>query len=214
MARDQITDHSDQAILRLSSFEVEGPNWNKLIRALTGSVQNLETALTQLLDERAISTGVGVQLDGIGTILDVTRITGQSDSDYAAALIGKAAALSAASGTAEQLIQTYLLLLAANTIVSMDLQPATFEMTAVGTEDDGNPTDAVVVAAMREAKAAGVQLILQICIEPCFLWGAEADADANGDIPANTTGFGDDADADGNGDILPGVGGGNLARVL
>ncbi len=209
----KIEDHTDQAIARSPGFTLGSSGLNKIIAALTVGTQAIEDTLDDFLNLQAIGTAEGVQLDNLGTILDLARITGQSDASYSAALLGRAAAISAQSGTTEQLIQTYQLLVDATSIFSTDLQPATFELTAVAV-DDLDPPDVDVIAAMDQAKAAGVLLLLQICVDPCFLWGAEADADANGDLPAASTGFGAEADADANGDILPGVGGGNLARVL
>ena len=209
----KIEDHDDKAIARLTGFTLESPNVQRLVRALTVGTQNIEDVLDDLINKQAISTAEGVQLDNLGTILDLERIPGQSDVSYRTSLLGRAAGLASQSGTAEQLIQIYLLLLDADSVVSIDLQIATFEMTAVGT-DDGSPSDSEVISSMGNAKSAGVQLILQIGIAPLFLWGDESDVDGSGDLPATATGWGDEADADANGDILPGVGGGNFVRAL
>lgn len=211
----KITDQVARAIARNPGFTQGSPNIGKLDTALITSAQRLEDTLDDLINKQALSTAEGVQLDNLGTILNLERVPGQSDSDYAAALLGRSSAISARSGTAEQLISTFLLLTEADSIISTDLYPATFELTAIGPlVDDGVPSDAVLSSSMGDAKPAGVQLILQVDDTPVFLWGAEADTDVNGDLPSNTTGFGDEADADANGDILPGVGGGNWARVL
>lgn len=211
----KITDLVDRAIARNPGFTQGSVNVSRLNTALTNSVQRLEDTLDDLINKRALSTSEGLQLDNLGTILDLVRIPGQSDSDYAAALLGRSSALSARSGTAEQLISTYLLLTNADFIVSVDLFPATFELTAVGSlVDDGVPADLTIISAMDDAKPAGVLLILQLDNTPEFLWGAASDTDANGDLLPSINGFGDDADAGGNGDIAPGVGGGNFARNL
>ncbi len=211
-----ITDHNERAIARLPGFTLESPNINKLIRALNGGKQDLEDVLDDFLRLQAISTSVGVQLDNIGTILDLARVVGQSDASYSSDLLGRAGSLSQ-SGTMDQLLDVYDLLFVPLFIYATDLHPATFQFTAVLGVDSGDPSDAEVIAAMGKAKAAGVEMILQVVVPSlslAFLWGAEADADVNGDLPAAATGFGAEADADVNGDISPGDGGGNLARVL
>ena len=209
----KIEDHDDRAIARLTGFTLESPNVDRLVRALTVGVQDIEDVLDDLINKQALSTAEGVQLNNLGTILDLERTSGQSDVSYRTSLLGRAAGLAAQSGTAEQLIQVYKLLLDASSIISIDLQSATFEMTAVGV-DDGTPSDSDISTSMGNAKAAGVQLILQIGVAPLFLWGDSADADGSGDLPASSMGWGDSADADGSGDILPGVGGGNFVRAL
>lgn len=180
-----ITDHADRAIARSPGFTLESPNLNRLRRALNVGIQNLEDLLDDFLNLQAISTAEGVQLDNIGTILNLARITGQSDAVYAAALLARAAGL-ATSGTMEQLLDVYALLFdpAPIKIYATDLYPATFELTAVlGVgEDDGDPTDAAILTAMGGTKAAGVERILQVVEEAAFLFGDSDDADANGNI--------------------------------
>ena len=219
MAREEITDHAAQAIARLPGFQQEGLNWGRLLRALVGPVQDLETAFAQLLDERSVGAAVGAQLDGIGTILVLTRTGGESDTDYRGRLQGQASQL-AKSGEIETVIAAWRLVWAPVTTVDRvileELQPATIIVTAV-MDDETSPSpsfDAAAAATMEKVVAAGVGIALLVSQSPEFLWGNEADADANGDLVAGPNGFADEADADGNGDIAPGDGGGNFARVI
>ncbi len=103
----KITDHSDRAIARLLGFVLESPNFNKLVRAATVGTQNMEDVLDDLINKQAISTAEGVQLDNIGTILDLERASGQSDAEYRALLQTRAVNLSS-SGTWEILIGAYI----------------------------------------------------------------------------------------------------------
>lgn len=208
-----IDNHAERAIERLPGYQQDGINWGKLLRAAISEIQALEDALDQLENERHLSDAIGQQLDELGTILDEPR-NSRSDDDYRFALQGKAAAL-AGSGEGDRVLDGYLFLLQAISTTITELQPATVELNAIVSDDTFTASeDTAILSAMVGIKAAGVGMILMVCVEPCFLWGAAADTDANGDLPSNTTGFGDDADADANGDILPGVGGGNLARLL
>jgi len=211
----EITDHDVQAKARLPGWLISSTNLRLFYDVLMGSIQTVEGLFIELLNETSLGTAVGVQLDVIGTILGLARTSAtEPDEEYRTRLFGQSAAL-AQSGEPEAVIQAWQLIWTADSVFLTELQPATIELTAFLTTDpDDSDLDVAAEAAMEKVVAAGVGAILQLAVEPVFLWGAEADADAAGDIPANTTGFGDDADADGNGDILPGVGGGNLARVL
>lgn len=214
MAREPITDHSDQAIARLPGFEQDGSNWGKLVRSLVDSIQRIEDTLTDFLDERAISTAVGLQLDGIGTILDLDRAAGESDNSYRIRLQGQASQL-AQSGEIESIIAAWQLIWGSTLTILKEYQPATVEVTAVlPSYVPDAETEAAALASINAVVAAGVGTIAQVVEDPYFLWGDLADVDGSGDLPTSTIGFGDDADADGNGDIAAGDGGGNLARTL
>ena len=217
---DKITDHSDQANARLPGHRQPSVEHSALVRAITVGIQNLEDTLDDFLNKRAISTGEGLQLDNLGTILDLRRITGQSDSSYAAALLGHAASIAADSGTAEQLMRVFKLLTDATKIYAKDLQPATFEMTAVA-DDDLDPTDDDTISALLAGKAAGVQLVLGVVESNEFLWGSVDDVDGSGDLPDDANhGWGSEADRERAGTITyvavgaPAISGGSASSNL
>jgi hypothetical protein len=215
-----ITDHSDRVIARLPGYQEEATNWGKLLRALSSEVQAVEDALNQLENERYLSVAIGQQLDDIGTILNLAR-EGRSDAGYRSALQGQASAL-AGSGEGDLLLDGFLFLTAANSVTIIEYPFATAELAAhVDLDDFTAAEDTAILAAMRQIKAAGVQLVLLVVEDVAaeglaFIWGDSADADASGDLTADADhGWGDSADANGNGDITPGLGqGGNFARVL
>ena len=211
----KITDHTTRALARMPGYQQGSTLLRSIVRATTSEIQPLEDTLDDVINKRAISTGEGVQLDNVGTILNLARRIGQSDASYVSDLRGRASVMSVGSGTAEQLIQIFLILYGGSIgdAAYADLGNATAEL-FVEVVDDGDPTDENVINAMGAVKAAGVKLSLGILTPPLFLFGTEADADANGDLPASINGWGDETDADVNGDILPGVGGGNFTRIL
>ena len=211
----EITDHATDAKARLPGWLISSTNLRLFYDVLMGPVQTVEGLFIELLNETSLATAVGVQLDVIGTILGLARTSStEPDEEYRTRLYGQSAAL-AQSGEPEAVIQAWQLIWTANSVLLVEIQPATIELTAFWTTDpEDSDLDAAAIVAMEKVIAAGIGDILQLNVEPVCLWGAEADADANGDIPAAPTGFGAEADADANGDILPGVGGGNLARVL
>lgn len=215
-----IPDYDDRALAQLPGYQQEATNWGKLLRAMMSEAQSMEDALDQLENERHLTVAVGAQLDEIGTILNLER-EGRSDDAYRYALQGQAGAL-AGSGEGDLLIDGYLFLMQANSVSYIEHQPATVELFAfVDLDSFSASDDAAIIAAMEKIKAAGIQIIL-IAVEDvaaeglAFIWGDAADADANGDLPADADhGWGDAADADGDGNITPGLGqGGNLGRVL
>lgn len=210
----KISDHIARAIARMPGYEQLGPQNQKLLTAMLGGMQPLEDALADLISKRKISTAEGIQLDHIGTILNLRRITGQSDDDYRAELYGRAGNL-AQSGTTPQLIDLILLVRSDVTkVYTQDHQPATVEIVFVGVDEEDDDVDARILSALTQAKAAGVGLVLAIAETQEFLWGDSDDADVDGDLLAADYGFGDSDDADVDGDLDPGEGGGNLARLI
>ncbi len=65
--------HSDLAISRLAVQFKESENLIGYIRALVAEGDELETVFQQLLNERSISTAVGVQLDILGELVGQSR---------------------------------------------------------------------------------------------------------------------------------------------
>lgn len=208
----QITDHAEQAIDRLPSYQKLAANYGKLFRALFRSAQNLEDLLWDFLNKRAISTAEGKQLDNLGTYLDVGRFGGESDTSYRLRLQGAAANL-ASSGTPGVLIDTFGILTVANSVLLEEAYPASVILTAF--VDNDVTLDDEIRDVMESTAAAGVALALQTQLTTQqFLWGDSANADSNGDLLPGSSGFGDSADTDANGDLDQSEGGGNLARAI
>lgn len=214
----QVTTHEADALARLPGWLNDSVNLQAFLTVLVEPYQAIEDALIDLLDGHSIDTAVGVQLDVIGKILDMARVSaGEADADYRIRLYGRSAELSR-SGEPETLISTWLIIWTAVKIYYVDVVGiATFELTAeVVTDPADSDQDAAALEAISTAKAGGVGAVLQVVESIPFLYGDVADVDGSGDLPVDADhGWGDVADVDGSGDITPGAGqGGNFARVV
>lgn len=128
--------------------------FQKFIKAFALSIQDLEDANNQLLTERNINTAVGVQLDGLGQILGLARLDGQSDDDYREALKFQIF-INEGSGTPEEMIAVLKFLTNANKIRYIEYYPAAFQMSTDGLTFPVPPED--LIPAIQEASPAAVQ---------------------------------------------------------
>ncbi len=188
----KVTTHEADAKARLPGWLVDSTNYRAFLDILVTPYQDAEDLLIALLDGHSIETAVGVQLDVIGEILDLSRTSaGETDTAYRTRLFGRAAELSA-SGEPETLIATWLRIWTAIRVIFEEFEPATFGVTAEVTTDPNDPDqDQAALTAIRSAKAGGVGVIPAVVETPEFLWGDSADADGNGDLPDSIHGWGD-----------------------
>lgn len=111
----KITTHVTDAKNRLLQQYKGKPGIESIIAALGNQVQTIEDVLDDLLTKRSIDTGEGVQLDGIGTIINLPRPSGMSDADYQIRLNAQILTLNS-NGEPEVLIQLFALLTGATNI--------------------------------------------------------------------------------------------------
>jgi hypothetical protein len=208
MAITKITDHQEKAKARLPGFMLGATNIEAFMDTISAEAQALESVFFQLLDERHLTVAVGAQLDGLGQILDLDRIVGQTDSDYRIALIARAGEL-AKGGEIETLITAMiniLSLVAPDFLFIHEAYPATVLMEHV---TDTDPQDADADAALRDTmnavRSAGVQLhIIRSGLTGGFEFSDESEV-VGGDGPLDVNkGWGDEILTDG----------GQLARVI
>lgn len=201
MSIEQITDHADQAKDRLPRHLDAATNFLALLDIVGARTQELETQNFKLLDERHLSVAVGVQLDGLGQILNLPREVGQNDADYRAELVAATGVL-AQSGQIEVLIDTFLRLSLALFLTVDEIYPARMQMVAHYDADTVDPAiDQAILDAMDRIKAGGVGLDLLYAEETTFFSFAdvsEVDASDNGPSSADN-GFGDEALSEGGG---------------
>lgn len=201
MTIEQITDHAEKAKERLPRFLDGAVNFNALVDIIGGRTQDLETQLFNLLDKRNLTDAAGVQLDGLGQILNLEREIGQSDESYRQALIGATGQL-ALSGQIESLINVFNALTGAVSSDVVEFYPASVLLTAFYDGDVVDPVvDQSIIEAMNKVKAAGVNLDLRFAEEISFFRLSDAaDADVNGDSPLDPLhGFGDEVLTEGGG---------------
>lgn len=132
-------------------------NIELLVRRYADEAQALDTAALDLLPGVAISTAVGVQLDGLGEIIGLER-GNLTDDEYRSALLAQVKA-NLQSGTVEDIIAAILPAVGfTNTLFVTEYPPAAFEAELQSPIADS--TGAVVAAALQRAKAAGVKAVL------------------------------------------------------
>lgn len=80
-----ITNHEELAVQRLRQFLKDRTTHPALVRAISRPMNAVDAALIQLLDERAVDTAIGAQLDTIGKLVGRSRASIDatlSDADY------------------------------------------------------------------------------------------------------------------------------------
>lgn len=181
--------HLDEMLARLPAHLQDASNLASLLEVSAGQYQALESALQDMLVLRSIDTAMGTQLDGIGQIVDLARVLGETDEQYRTSLRTRVLSLSR-SGEVETLIQAFLELTGSGNAQYVEIYPATFQISGVPTVDIGDPevTD-LIEERMRGVKAAGIQMILLYASG--FTLAQESEVDGNGDGPVDSDeGFG------------------------
>lgn len=107
-------------------------NFQKLIRAISSSLQNVEDVNWELFSERWLNTAVGFQLDEIGVLLGLPRNPNESDESYRFRLRVQIF-INIAKGTPEEQINLLRILTDASYIGYHELQPAAFQLETNGT---------------------------------------------------------------------------------
>jgi hypothetical protein len=133
----------------------EKPNIEGLAQAFSLDLQEFETSLEALINDVGLETASGVQLDGIGEILDVQR-AGRTDDIYRTRLF--AAVLQyTSSGRWEQVIQGFKLLTQADAVQGGEVYPGSVTLAAVGADPITIDTTELLLA-MQNTRAVGVRL--------------------------------------------------------
>ncbi len=118
-------------------------------------LQELENTYFDLIENRALDTAEGVQLDRLGENLGLEREPGQSDDDYRI-LLNTQIVANLSNGEAETLIEITRVLTDSSVVKLQELFPA-----HVIIEFDGEATNqSLVVQRLKRVKAAGVGLDL------------------------------------------------------
>lgn len=127
-------------------------NIDAIVKAFATQSQELEDAAWEVLLNTLVSTAVGQQLDGLGSIVGVER-GGRSDADYRVR-IGAQILLNKSSGTIEELLELCVALGATPGTVLTEVPPAKIEIVASVVVTNGEEIGTV----LGQAKPAGVGL--------------------------------------------------------
>lgn len=187
----RITNHLQRAIALLAAqFQETKPdgsptNFQKLLAALIESAQEIDDVNWQLFSQRSLDTAVGVQLGGyveyngeqvevgIGSILGLPRIDGESDDDYRERLRFQSF-INTAKGTPEEIITTVKTLTNASTVRYREFYPAGFQVYTDGLRFPNPPSQ--LVEALHEVSPAGVQyppVIATLGVSIPFIFGGD-----------------------------------------
>ena len=161
-----IPNYFERAVALLASqFQIKNPdgsltNLQKVVQALTAQAQVINTQEQLLATMRYLNTAQGVQLDGLGQILGLPRIAGQSDASYRQDLQFQIF-VNQSNGRPEDVIQILKFLTDATTIWYTELYPASYQMATNGLAGldavlvpGTNPSD--LVAEIQKVSPAGV----------------------------------------------------------
>jgi hypothetical protein len=160
----------DRAIALLASqFQIHLPdgsntNFQNVIASLIAEAQFINTQEQALQTQRYLDTAVGKQLDGLGQILGLVRVSGQSDSSYREDLQFQIF-INQSHGTPEEMISIIAYLTNASKVWYIEISPASYILMTNGTAfptAPNSPQD--LVPAMQKVSPAGVEFSTLIAI--------------------------------------------------
>ena len=165
----QITDHTAQALERLCEQFKGKANIVKLLTALTGTVQEAETALWDLFTMRSVDTAAGVYLDAIGEIVGQER-GGLADVDYRR-LIRARIATNRSRGTISDVLRIAdLVLNDPSAYLEIDNQGAAAYVLRVLNVSITDELAELLIEFLRAATAAGVRVVLEYSTATPMIW--------------------------------------------
>jgi len=148
---EQIPDHADQAVDRLTSQYEDATNLKNLIRIYGDRFQGLEDVAYALLTERWLDGASGEQLDHLGDIVGEPRL-GRTDTEYRSDIKVRVS-LNTSSGEPESAITLVQQLTAATRVKLSEYYPA-----AVTISTDGTTIPARLHQSVLSVIPAGVKL--------------------------------------------------------
>lgn len=146
-----ITNYCELAEDRLVEQFEDKPNLKKYLCVLISVLQELEFVFTELNTLRKLGTATGVQLDGLGDIVGVSR-SGATDEVYRQ-LIAFQAGINTSSGEPESIIALAKTLTQSTNVKYTPSFPAGFTLTV-----DGPLVNTNTVRALEQSVPAGVQV--------------------------------------------------------
>ena len=162
-----ISTHIEDALLRLLEQYKDKEKLEGTITAIVQQFQDLEDTTFSLVVGRELATAVGVQLDLLGTIVDLDRVSGQSDARYRTLLYVKIGQ-NTSQGAPEKLISVYKLLTGADIVFYQNLTHASV---LLGVDRNIDPNDdpddvAFVYNNLENVAAGGVRIDYLTCFSP------------------------------------------------
>ena len=155
-----IPNHVQRAIALLagqfqqSLLDGEYSRFQRLIQAFVTQFQEIDDVDQTLKSQRSIETSVGVQLDGLGQILGLSRLPDESDDDYREKLKFQIF-INKSNGTPEEVIAVLKFLTKATKIRYHEYYPAAFQMDTDGVTFSVPPEQ--LVSAIQSVSPAAIQ---------------------------------------------------------
>lgn len=131
-------------------------NFQKMIQIIAQQAQEINTQQQLLLNFRSLKTAYGTQLDGLGQILGLPRIPGQTDSDYREALEFQIF-INGSHGTPEDLLAILKFLTDASMVWIIELYPAAYQMITNGLNIPVDGSE--LIETMQSVSPAGVEFV-------------------------------------------------------
>ena len=156
MAFDEITDHVDKAKARLIQQYKQKPRIEGMVEAFTQEKQNLETVAKDLNEKRTLDNSIGVQLDGIGSIVGEARRSGESDTAYRVRIKARIG-INISNGEPERMIETFQVLTGASFVFFSDLAYGSVALSSSVTYATQSEVDEII-AIMESVAPAGVRV--------------------------------------------------------
>ena len=155
------TTHVADAAQRLLWQFRDKHNIKTIVQSYAVQIQELEYMFISLLVDRYISTAVGVQLDGIGTIVGEPR-QNRNDTDYRIAIQGRILRNKAHSRI-ENILTLFQFLLATHAFeLTEGPGMASFILRVVGDlNPSSDPSPTVLFDQLQDAKGAGIRAVFQ-----------------------------------------------------
>lgn len=187
---EQITDHPQRAISRLAEQLRGKPKLEGFIATKANRTQAIEDAMWQLIVLRSVETASGAQLDMLGRIVGQPR-NALNDDIYRLHIKAKIR-LNATSGTMEEILSIFSLLIPDATLSIIEYFPASFVLRI---SDFLMPEEQATFmnSFLQRAKAGGVRAILE------YFLSEDEDSFSFADGPG--AGFGDATDPDVGGNL-------------
>lgn len=154
--------HVTEAISNLIEQFKNKTNWPKVLTAFIQQIQDLEDMHFELIEIPDLESGIGVQLDVIGRIVDEDR-KGRSDADYRIAIRGRIL-VNKSEGTPIDILDLLEILSGAG-IELTEYPPASYVaylLAELASEDEGEQ----IAVLMKDATAAGVNGSLVYSSDP------------------------------------------------
>ena len=149
-----ISNHVQQALNRLITQYADKPLMRGLLASFVTPVQEIEGVLEELNVQRAIDTAVGVQLDGLGSIVGIAR-NNLGDEPYRIRIKARIL-INISEGEPEIIIAVFALLTGSSLTVLQEYPPCGVGLFGDGVIPSGQ--EDLFASLIKSALAAGVRL--------------------------------------------------------